>query len=369
MIVTSPLSLTVVSNGVMIEESRLAQRLAADALETVGADPSWFIRLRRAIRVASCPARAAGGRCKGGVPADRDAGSKLSRSCRGGRSSFHARIGTVSYEKLANVRRSASEGGTNTQRDLLRERCVNSGRVPWCTRSPPVVGQCSHRARLGRGVAERGLATYFALLFTEHDEGRDAFVDGVSAHRERVLQLERKLPTRRWFHRNWPQTGEPKNGLVYQKGAWVLHMLRAEVGTELFWKAIRDYYSRYRDQNASTAELRAIFEQVSGKPLDWLFAQWLTRPGVPKVEGSWRYLPARKAIEVTLSQTQVGDPFKLSWSTSVLPPSMARRRRERMELAGRTATRMFSVGRGARGGDTGSQPLVADGGRAFTKRP
>ena len=79
------------------------------------------------------------------------------------------------------------------------------------------------------------------------------------------------------------------NNLVYQKGGWVLHMLRHEVGTEHFWTAIREYYRRYRDGNASTADLRAVFEQVSGKPLEWFFTQWLTRPGVPKLEGSWRY--------------------------------------------------------------------------------
>jgi len=79
------------------------------------------------------------------------------------------------------------------------------------------------------------------------------------------------------------------NGLIYQKGGWVLHMLRAEVGTETFWTAIREYYRRHQNQNASTADLRAVFEQVSGKNLDWFFAQWLTRPGVPRLEGTWRY--------------------------------------------------------------------------------
>ena len=85
------------------------------------------------------------------------------------------------------------------------------------------------------------------------------------------------------------------NNLVYQKGGWVLHMLRQEVGTEQFWTAIREYYRRYRNGNASTADLRAVFEQVSGKPLDWFFTQWLNRPGVPKIDGSWRYDAAKKA--------------------------------------------------------------------------
>ena len=42
------------------------------------------------------------------------------------------------------------------------------------------------------------------------------------------------------------------NQLVYQKGGWVLHMLRGTIGTETFWTGIREYYRRYQNQNAST---------------------------------------------------------------------------------------------------------------------
>ena len=91
-----------------------------------------------------------------------------------------------------------------------------------------------------------------------------------------MLQLEQKLPDTPVIHRNLADMTKVLNNLVYQKGGWVLHMLRQEVGTENFWTAIREYYRRYRNGNASTADLRAVFEQVSGKPLDWFFTQWLT---------------------------------------------------------------------------------------------
>ena len=86
-----------------------------------------------------------------------------------------------------------------------------------------------------------------------------------------------------------------------------------------------------------------MFEQVSGKPLDWFFTQWLNRPGVPKVEGSWRYLPARKAIEVTLSQTQAADPFRLAVDVGIAAKTGGVPRVERLELTGRTATKIFAV--------------------------
>jgi aminopeptidase N len=205
----------------------------------------------------------------------------------------------------------------------------------------------------GNSVTERdwddvwlseGFATYFTLLFTEHDEGRDAFVAGLKQSRAQVLGLEQKLPDTPIIHRNLADMRRVLNGLVYQKAGWVLHMLRAEVGTEQFWTAMREYYRRYRNQNASTAELRAIVEQVSGKPLDWFFTQWLTRPGVPKVEGSWRYVPASKSIEVTVSQTQAADPFRLFVEIGIAGKAGGAPRVERVELSGRSVTRSFVVG-------------------------
>ena len=117
----------------------------------------------------------------------------------------------------------------------------------------------------------------------------------------------------------------------------MLHMLRQEVGTEHFWTAIREYYRRYRNGNASTADLRAVFEQVSGKPLDWFFTQWLNRPGVPKLEGSWRYDAARKQVEVTLSQAQAGEPFRVNVDVGIVATAGA--------LPGRSPRRMTGAAR------------------------
>jgi aminopeptidase N len=57
-----------------------------------------------------------------------------------------------------------------------------------------------------------------------------------------VLQLEQKLLDAPVIHRNLDDMDKVLNNLVYQKGGWVLHMLRQEVGTEPFWTAIREYY-------------------------------------------------------------------------------------------------------------------------------
>ena len=38
----------------------------------------------------------------------------------------------------------------------------------------------------------------------------------------------------------------------YQKGAWVLHMLRHELGDDIFWKGMRSFYEKYKNSNALT---------------------------------------------------------------------------------------------------------------------
>ena len=85
---------------------------------------------------------------------------------------------------------------------------------------------------------------------------------GLKRSRTQVLELEQKLPDTPVIHRNLADMQPVLNRLIYQKGGWVLHMLRAEIGTEVFWKGIREYYRRYQDRNASTADLRAVMEQV-----------------------------------------------------------------------------------------------------------
>ncbi|MDH3892529.1 MAG: M1 family aminopeptidase [candidate division Zixibacteria bacterium] len=64
--------------------------------------------------------------------------------------------------------------------------------------------------------------------------------------------------------------------IVYDKGAWVCHMLRGVLGDSLFFQAINDYYnSQYAFGALTTLEFRDVWEQSSGMELDWFFDQWI----------------------------------------------------------------------------------------------
>jgi len=163
-----------------------------------------------------------------------------------------------------------------------------------------------------------GFATYFAALATEHYDGRDAFAATMKRSRETILEMERRSPVA-VVHDNLPeiQNGRAPVGIVYQKGGWTLHMLRGVVGTEVFWKGMREYYKRFRDSNASTDDLRRVMEEAAGMDLRWFFEQWLMRPGSPRIEWSWRYDAAKKKVVLELAQTQPGDPYRLALEVSI----------------------------------------------------
>ncbi len=229
---------------------------------------------------------------------------------------FIEHIGPYPYEKLANVEAAGMGGGME-----------HASAIFYGARSvtmEPATGLVTHEIAhqwFGNSVTEsdwddvwlsEGFATYLTLLSTEHYQGRDAFVAGLERSRERVWSGEEKDPEETVVHDNLSDMGEVLSGLQYQKGAWILHMLRWEIGTEHFWTGIREYYRRYRDSTASTADLVRLMEEISGQELSWFFDQWLHRTPSPSLEGSWRYDSASGGVEIALEQTQPGAPYRLN---------------------------------------------------------
>ena len=236
---------------------------------------------------------------------------------------FASHIGPYPYEKLADVEASQMGGGMEHASAIFYGEKSVSDR--------PAFGLVAHEIShqwFGDSVTEKdwddawlseGFATYFASLATEFYEGRDAFVAAMQRSRTSIFAMEKRTPGVAVIHDNLPeiQNGRAPVGIVYQKGGWALHMLRAVIGTEKFWQGIREYYARYRDSNASTEDLRQVMEEASGTDLGWFFQQWLRRAGSPAMEGGWRYDAGAKKVEIELTQMQAGDAFRLPMEIGV----------------------------------------------------
>ena len=152
-----------------------------------------------------------------------------------------------------------------------------------------------------------GFATYFAALFVQRFEGEDAFRASMNNASLAVFAYEKKklVPI---FDRETENLMELLNANNYQKGAWVLHMLRSQLGDDTFFRGIRDYYTTHKNATASSEDLRAALEKASGKNLRSFFARWVYDSGHPQYELAWYWL-GRREVRLVLTQRQPGNAF------------------------------------------------------------
>ena len=74
----------------------------------------------------------------------------------------------------------------------------------------------------------------------------------------------------------------------YNKGAWVLHMLRHVLGDQAFFDTLLAYRAAFAGGTADTADFRSIAEQVSGRDLGWFFTEWVYNGGAPSYRYGWQ---------------------------------------------------------------------------------
>jgi aminopeptidase N len=257
-------------------------------------------------------------------------------------------VGPFAYEKLTNVQSNSVSGGMEAASAIFYSAGSVAGTRPVRWRNV-VIHEIAHQW-FGDAVTEsdwndvwlsEGFATYFTLLFIEHAYGRDEFVAGLRDSRKTVIAFDEKAPDYRVVHANLTDMAKVTTPMIYQKGSWTLHMLRSEIGDDRFWAGIRDYYARFRNSTATTADFRSAMERAAGRDLGPFFQQWLFRGGVPKVAGTWRWDASAKQVVVELRQTQVGEPFRLPIEIGLTIPGAALRL-ERIELTGRDGRYTFS---------------------------
>lgn len=163
-----------------------------------------------------------------------------------------------------------------------------------------------------------GFATYFAGLFVQRYESEAAFQRYMRDASASVFEYEKKkrVPI---FDRETESLMDLLNPNNYQKGAWVLHMLRSNLGDDAFFRGIRAYYESHKNSIASTADLRAALEKASGKDLGVFFKRWVYESGHPQYKLKWFWL-GKKELRLVLTQTQPGnafvDPIHLTISTA-----------------------------------------------------
>lgn len=93
------------------------------------------------------------------------------------------------------------------------------------------------------------------------------------------------------------------DAVTYNKGGAILHMLRAYLGDEAFFKGLNKYLVTNKYGKAEVSQLRIALEEVSGRDLNWFFNQWFMGSGHPKLTFHSQYDAEQKKLSVEVIQT------------------------------------------------------------------
>ncbi len=219
---------------------------------------------------------------------------------------FIEKFGDYPYQKLANVQSKTQFGGME-----------NAGAIFYFEKS--VTGEQNHEDLIAHEIVHQwfgnsasetdwphiwlseGFATYFTNMYILETKGEIAFHQRIKEEREKVLNFYKKSQTPVIDNEN-TNLMSLLNANSYEKGAWVLHMLRKKLGDETFWKGIRIYYEKFKLNNASTNDFKNVMAEISGENLDAFFFQWLQKGGHPILKTSWLYY--QNKLRILIDQTQ-----------------------------------------------------------------
>jgi aminopeptidase N len=237
---------------------------------------------------------------------------------------FERLVGPYPYEKLALVESSTRFGGMENSSSIFFDENSYDG-------SGKLEGTVAHEIAhqwFGDSVTEadwhhlwlsEGFATYFGALFYEHADGRARFIQIMRAARERYVK-DADAVSRPVVDPSVTDLFKLLNRNNYEKGAWVLHMLRHVMGDERFFEGISEYYRNNRDRNVLTEDFEHVMENHAGGAgsLERFFKQWLYRPGYPAFDVRWYWVGDATQACMRVRQTQPGPPFDAEFDVELV---------------------------------------------------
>jgi len=120
-----------------------------------------------------------------------------------------------------------------------------------------------------------GFATFLSAAYNERRFGREKYDSDIKSYFDVYQDIKNRGNDKSLIFEDWSNpTGDDRN-LVYFKGAYVLHLLRQELGDAAFWKAIRSYSRKYAGKSVETIDFQRSVEESSGEDLDLFFNEWV----------------------------------------------------------------------------------------------
>jgi len=148
-------------------------------------------------------------------------------------------------------------------------------------------------------------ATYMQAMWTEKFKGHEEFLfTDIRGNHDQVLGAWDQGNRRPIVTKYYADKDAIFDSYAYPGGGSVLHMLRKQLGDQLFSKALNNYLTTNAHQPVSTEDLRIAVEESTGQSMDWFFDEWLYKMGHPIFDVTQAYDDAKKQLTLTVKQTQ-----------------------------------------------------------------
>ena len=147
-----------------------------------------------------------------------------------------------------------------------------------------------------------GFATYYALLYDGHKNGPDSMLYGFYTSARRIFSLSND--TGAIVNLKFDHPDDIFGILAYNKGSFVLRMLRAQLGDDLYRRCIKTYLERHQFGNVVTSDLSEVIEELSGRSYDQFFDQWVYHAHFPELAAAYSWDDTAKLAKISIRQTQ-----------------------------------------------------------------
>jgi len=210
-------------------------------------------------------------------------------------------------------------GMENTSTTLLTDRCLIDERAAIDNRSTEslVVHELCHQwfgdlvviKHWAHAWVKEGMASYSEVFWTDFEYGKDDAAYYLLNEARSYLAEDSSRYRRPIVTHIYREAIELYDRHIYEKGACVYHMIRTELGDDLFWKAINIFLRDHAHQTVETIDLIRAIEKASGRNLMFLFDQYVFRGGHPDYKVAYSWDNDSKLAKITVTQTQ-GKPDK-----------------------------------------------------------
>jgi len=120
-----------------------------------------------------------------------------------------------------------------------------------------------------------GVATFMAAAYIEHRFGRASYMKEIDSYRSNYEKVRAAGKDKSLVFPDWNRPTREDRTLVYDKGAYVMHMLREEMGEEAFWKGFRNFTRRNFGKSVVTEDFTNAMQEATRKPLKNFFDKWI----------------------------------------------------------------------------------------------